>query len=52
MDKIDQCKRRAKQIKADHPNCSYMKRLDIAAKELGFEHFTQLQAKCRSKDGE
>ncbi|MCL1088025.1 hypothetical protein [Shewanella profunda] len=52
MDKINFCKRRAKQIKADYPDCAYMKRLDIAAKEMGFENFTKLQNKYSNKDGD
>ncbi|HBG31532.1 hypothetical protein [Sinimarinibacterium flocculans] len=40
---LDTCKRRAHQIKADHPSLGYMKRLDIAAQEQGFKHYTVLQ---------
>lgn len=40
---LDTCKRRARQIKADRPDLGYMKRLDIAAQEQGFKHYTALQ---------
>ncbi len=40
---LNRCKRRAKQIKADYPDACYSKRLDIAAKELGFRHYTDLK---------
>jgi hypothetical protein len=35
----EQCQRRAKQIKNDYPESSYCQRLDIAAKELGFDSY-------------
>jgi hypothetical protein len=40
--KLEQCKRRAKQIKCDYPELSYCQRLDVAAKELGFNSFQSL----------
>jgi hypothetical protein len=39
----DICKRRAKQIKSDYPDIIYTKRLDIAAQEQGFKHYTALR---------
>lgn len=42
-DYLNRCKRRAKQIKADYPDACHMQRLDIAAKELGFRHYTDLK---------
>jgi len=39
----DICKRRAKQIKSDYPDIVYTKRLDIAAQEQGFKHYTALR---------
>lgn len=38
----EQCQRRAKQIKRDYPASSYCQRLDIAAKELGFDSYQLL----------
>jgi hypothetical protein len=38
----EQCQRRAKQIKNDYPGCSYCQRLNIAAKELGFDNYPAL----------
>jgi len=40
---LDTCKRRAHQMRSDHPSLGYMKRLDYAAQEQGFKHFTALQ---------
>lgn len=37
------CQRRARQIKSDYPEVSYTRRLDIAAKEQGFKHYTSLR---------
>ena len=41
---LDSCKKRARQIKSDHPSLGYVKRLDIAAKEQGFKHYTSLNS--------
>lgn len=40
--KSEQCKRRAKQIKREYPELSYCKRLDVVAKELGFNSYQSL----------
>ncbi len=36
------CKRKARQLKSDYPDLSFTKRLDIAAKQQGFKHYTSL----------
>lgn len=40
--RIADTKRKAKQIKSDHPDTSHNARLDIAAQANGAKHFTQL----------
>lgn len=40
---LSNCQRRARQIKSDYPESTYTQRLDIAAKEQGFRHFTSLR---------
>lgn len=42
-DHMSLCKRTARRIKSDHPDDSYTKRLDIAAKRQGFKHYTALK---------
>jgi hypothetical protein len=42
-DHLSNCQRRARQIKSDYPESTYTQRLDIAAKEQGFRHFTSLR---------
>ncbi len=39
---LDSCKRKARQIKQDHPELPFTKRLDIAAQQQGFKHYTSL----------
>ena len=36
------CQRRAKQLKHDYPECSYCQRLDLVARDLGFESYQHL----------
>jgi len=43
IDIIEQCKRKAKQIKRDYPDKGYMQRLDVAARLMGYQHYTDLQ---------
>lgn len=40
--KSEQCKRRAKQIKRDYSDLSFCQRLEVAAKELGFDSYQSL----------
>ncbi len=40
--KIEQCKRQAKRIKSDYPELGYMQRLDVVAKQMGYQHYTNL----------
>ncbi len=39
---LSDCKRKARQLKSDYPDYSYVERLDIAAKQQGFKHYTSL----------
>lgn len=40
---VNSCKKRARQLNKEHPNLCYSKRLDLAAKEKGFKHYTSLK---------
>ncbi|MBU2869876.1 hypothetical protein [Colwellia sp. E2M01] len=42
QDHSDSCKRQARQLKKQHPELGYNKRLDLAAKKQGFKHYTSL----------
>lgn len=39
---LSDCKRKARQLKSDNPDLPFVKRLDIAAKQQGFKHYTSL----------
>jgi hypothetical protein len=42
QDHSDSCKRQARQLKKDFPQLGYNKRLDLAAQNQGFKHYTSL----------
>ena len=40
--KVEDCKRMAKRIKREYPELVYMQRLDVVAKQMGYQHYTNL----------
>ncbi len=42
VNKIEQCKRQAKRIKSGYPGIGYMQRLDVVAKQMGYQDYANL----------